>query len=73
MKNARTTLTGQELEIMKVVWRLGPVTVRQVYEALLEQRKIASAIAVKIARDRTPMCSWRTSEVDAWHVCIWSK
>lgn len=26
---------------MKVVWRLGPVTVRDVYEALLRDRKIA--------------------------------
>ncbi|MEP6963003.1 MAG: BlaI/MecI/CopY family transcriptional regulator, partial [Acidobacteriota bacterium] len=38
---SKTTLTGQELEIMKVVWKLGPATVRQVYEAMLEQRKIA--------------------------------
>src|SRR5215475_10806865 len=37
----RPTLTGQELEIMKVVWKLGPVTVRQVYETLLKRRKIA--------------------------------
>jgi BlaI family penicillinase repressor len=34
-------LTGQELEIMKVVWKLGPATVRQVYETLLEKRRIA--------------------------------
>jgi BlaI family penicillinase repressor len=37
----KSTLTGQELEIMKVIWRLGPVTVRQVYEDLLNRRKIA--------------------------------
>ena len=41
MKSAKSTLTGQELEIMKVIWKLGPVTVRQVYEHLLERRKIA--------------------------------
>jgi predicted transcriptional regulator len=41
MKSGKQTLTGQELEIMKVIWRLGPVTVRQVYEALREQRQIA--------------------------------
>ena len=35
------TLTGQELEIMKVVWRLETATVRQVYEELLKQRRIA--------------------------------
>ena len=34
-------LTPQELEIMKVVWRTGPSTVRHVYEDLLERRRIA--------------------------------
>ena len=41
MKKAKSTLTGQELEIMKVVWKLGTPTVRQVYEQLLEHRKVA--------------------------------
>jgi len=41
MKKANSTLTGQELEIMKVVWKLGTPTVRQVYETMLEQRKVA--------------------------------
>ena len=40
--SARTrTLTGQELEIMKVVWELRTATVRDVYEILLRRRKIA--------------------------------
>jgi BlaI family penicillinase repressor len=34
-------LTPQELEIMKVVWSSGPVTVRDVYETLLGRRKVA--------------------------------
>jgi len=37
----KSTLTGQELEIMKVIWKLGTPTVRQVYEELLKSRKIA--------------------------------
>jgi predicted transcriptional regulator len=41
MRRAQSTLTSQELEIMKVVWKLGPSTVRQVYETLLKQRRIA--------------------------------
>ena len=41
MNIARATLTGQELKIMKVVWRLETATVRQVYEELLKQRRIA--------------------------------
>jgi BlaI family transcriptional regulator, penicillinase repressor len=42
MRPAESTLTVQELEIMKVIWKLGSAaTVRQVYEALLERRRIA--------------------------------
>src|SRR5487761_2384933 len=41
MKTPKPTLTEQELEIMKVVWRLETATVRQVYETMLEHRKIA--------------------------------
>jgi BlaI family transcriptional regulator, penicillinase repressor len=41
MRRAKPVLTEQELEIMKIIWRLGDVTVRQVYEELLKERKIA--------------------------------
>jgi predicted transcriptional regulator len=41
MKNPSRTLTPLELEIMKVVWRRGEATGRDVYEDLLEHRKIA--------------------------------
>jgi predicted transcriptional regulator len=41
MRRRSTTLTDQELEIMKVIWARGRVTVRDVYEALLERRKVA--------------------------------
>jgi predicted transcriptional regulator len=41
MRKPLSTLTTQELAIMKVVWRLGPVTVRDVYEALRETRRVA--------------------------------
>src|SRR5271168_3690142 len=41
MRSPKPTLTEQELEIMKVVWRLKTATVRQVYETLLERRRIA--------------------------------
>ena len=34
-------MTGQELEIMKVVWSRDSATVRDVYETLLQRRKIA--------------------------------
>jgi predicted transcriptional regulator len=41
MPSAKPALTGQELEIMKVVWTLESATVRQVYETLLKKRHIA--------------------------------
>jgi BlaI family transcriptional regulator, penicillinase repressor len=41
MKPKKDVLTDQELEIMKVVWQRGNVTVRDVYEELLKHRKIA--------------------------------
>ena len=41
MKQPKTLLTNQELEIMKIVWKRGRSTVREVYEELLEHRKIA--------------------------------
>src|SRR5262249_48623385 len=41
MNPRKPVLTAQELEIMKVVWARGTASVRDVYEALLERRKIA--------------------------------
>ena len=41
MRHPSTTLTGAELEIMHVVWSLEQATVRDVYEAVRERRKVA--------------------------------
>ena len=41
MKPKQSVPTNQELEILKVVWQRGPSTVREVYQDLLKQRKIA--------------------------------
>jgi len=41
MRPRATTLTPQELELMKIIWRRESATVRDVYEELLEHRKIA--------------------------------
>jgi BlaI family penicillinase repressor len=41
MRRRSSTLTEQELEIMKVVWGFDSVTVRQVYETLLKIRPVA--------------------------------
>jgi predicted transcriptional regulator len=41
MRPKHTTLTPQELEIMKLVWLRETATVRDIYEVLLDKRKIA--------------------------------
>jgi predicted transcriptional regulator len=41
MRPRSRTLTAQELEVMKIVWPRGAVTVRDVYEQLLKRRRIA--------------------------------
>ena len=41
MRPPSKTLTDQELEIMKIVWERESSTVRDVYETLLERRKVA--------------------------------
>jgi predicted transcriptional regulator len=41
MRPPSKTLTDQELEIMKIVWERHTATVRDVYEALLERRRVA--------------------------------
>jgi BlaI family penicillinase repressor len=41
MTRGTQTLGAQELAIMKVVWRRGDATVREVYETLRQRRRIA--------------------------------
>jgi predicted transcriptional regulator len=41
MRKPSPTLTPQELQIMKVVWARGHASVRDVYETLLRERRIA--------------------------------
>lgn len=41
MRPRKPVLTENELEIMKLVWKLSPVTVRDVYEELRRHRKVA--------------------------------
>jgi BlaI family transcriptional regulator, penicillinase repressor len=50
MRQRTSTLTPQELAIMKVVWRLGTATVRDVYEALREERTIAYTTVMTMMR-----------------------
>jgi BlaI family penicillinase repressor len=41
MRPKSETLTGQELEIMKVIWPRGQATIREVYDELRSHRTIA--------------------------------
>jgi predicted transcriptional regulator len=48
-KNIRT-LTPQELEIMKIVWRAGPSSVRDVYETMRRERGVAYTTVLTMMR-----------------------
>jgi BlaI family transcriptional regulator, penicillinase repressor len=50
MRPRSATLTPQELEIMKIVWQKGQASVRDVYETLLERRKIAYTTVMTMMR-----------------------
>lgn len=50
MSTPRSTLTPQELAIMKVIWRLDKATVRDVYEAMRENRTIAYTTVMTMMR-----------------------
>ena len=41
MRRKSSTLTAQELEIMKAIWSLGQATVREVHDVLRERRTVA--------------------------------
>ena len=41
MRKADSTLTPQELALMKILWRRGSATVRDVYEELRQSRQVA--------------------------------
>jgi predicted transcriptional regulator len=41
MRKRQATLTAQELAIMKVIWKRETATVRDVYEALRDTRRVA--------------------------------
>jgi predicted transcriptional regulator len=50
MRTPTSTLTPQELAIMKVVWRLEKATVREVYEAILQKRQVAYTTVMTMMR-----------------------
>jgi len=68
MRKAGTTLTPQELAIMKVVWRLEKATVRDVYVALREHRHIAYTTVMTMMRILEEKGYLRRTMVERAHV-----
>jgi len=68
MRPKSATLTEQELEIMKIVWQRERVTVRDVYEDLLERRKIAYTTVMTMMKILAQKKYLRKSQEDRAYV-----
>jgi predicted transcriptional regulator len=68
MRRPHPTLTPQELAIMKVIWRLGSVTVRDVYEDLRAERTIAYTTVMTMMRILEDKGYLKKSSSDRAHV-----
>jgi predicted transcriptional regulator len=68
MRQPSSTLTTQELEIMKIVWEHGRATVRDVYEALLERRKVAYTTVMTMMKILEHKKYLKRSQVDRAYV-----
>jgi len=64
MRPKSPTLTEQELEIMKIVWGRQQATVRDVYETLLERRKIAYTTVMTMMKILEQKHYLRKAQVD---------
>jgi BlaI family transcriptional regulator, penicillinase repressor len=60
--------TDAELSILRVLWQLGPSTVRQVHEVLLRERPTAYTTALKLMQIMTEKGLVRRDESDRTHV-----
>jgi BlaI family penicillinase repressor len=68
MRPKSATLTEQELEIMKIVWQRERVTVRDVYEDLLERRKVAYTTVMTMMKILAQKKYLRKSQEDRAYV-----
>jgi predicted transcriptional regulator len=68
MRSRTATLTQGELEIMKVVWARGSVTVRDVYEALAETKKTAYTTVMTMMKILEQKKFLKKSQADRAHV-----
>ena len=68
MPTPKRTLTPQELELMKIVWRQGTATVREVYEELLTRRKVAYTTVMTVMKTLEQKGYLKTSQKDRAYV-----
>jgi BlaI family penicillinase repressor len=60
--------TASELEILRVLWTRGPSTVREVYEALSEQKSLGYTTVLKLLQIMTAKGTVRRNEDQRAHV-----
>jgi predicted transcriptional regulator len=60
--------TASELEILRVLWARGPSTVREVYEALREQKALGYTTVLKLLQIMTAKGTVRRNEEQRAHV-----
>ena len=60
--------TDAELAILRVLWQLGPSTVRQVHEVMSRERPTAYTTALKLLQIMTEKGLVRRDETDRTHV-----
>jgi predicted transcriptional regulator len=68
MRTPTSTLTPQELAIMKVVWQRQQATVRDVYEALRQKRAIAYTTVMTMMKVLEEKAYLKKTLVDRAHV-----
>jgi predicted transcriptional regulator len=73
VRTPHPTLTPQELSIMKVVWQLEKVTVRDVYETLRKRRQIAYTTVMTMMKILEDKGYLRKSRVERAYVYVPSR
>src|SRR5215471_5527782 len=68
MKSSRVKPTASELEILRVLWSRGPSTVRDVHEALSEQKEMGYTTVLKLLQIMTTKGLVRRNEQQRAHV-----
>jgi predicted transcriptional regulator len=68
MKAGRMKPTASELEILRVLWSRGPSTVRDVHEALSEQKEMGYTTVLKLLQIMTTKGLVRRNEEQRAHV-----